>query len=279
MIIPTYNRRELLSRTLSQLCLQSTPKDQFEVIVVDDGSSDGTEDEVIAFRDQLQIRYFWQADEGFRAAAARNVGIRHARGGIAVFLDSGVFPHSHCIESHIAAHEVSQRRKAFIGYVYGFDSKDGVCGEVVRELEATEIDLYIERSRPARERQDSREMFYRYCHDDIPTIGSPWGLFWTCNVSARVTDLRAVGMFDEIFCSWGVEDIELGYRLHQCGVQIELCRAAEAVHFPHAVEARKRLSAMNNYRYFAQKHGLSISEVLMKDLFTAARMMDQTIIA
>jgi glycosyltransferase involved in cell wall biosynthesis len=266
VIIPTYNRRALLARTLTQLSLQTTPKDQFEVIVVDDGSSDGTEDEVLLFKDRLDIRYFWQPDEGFRAAAARNVGLNHARGSIAIFIDSGVLPHSNCVMAHLQAHQADEVRKAVIGYVFCFDDENHDSGEIIEELNTSEIDVYIKNVRGLRTREDAREPIYRRCRDDIASVASPWGLFWTCNISVQIDDAQGVGLFDEHFRTWGAEDLEFGYRLHQAGVRIELCRQAEAVHFPHPFQAApKRAGALANYRYFAKKHNLTIAKALMRD--------------
>ena len=57
VIIPTYNRRDLLRETLNSLVQQTYPKNCFEVIVVDDGSTDGTE-EIAAETFPFPLRYF-----------------------------------------------------------------------------------------------------------------------------------------------------------------------------------------------------------------------------
>ena len=81
VIIPTYNRRDLLQRSLDSVLAQ-TYRD-FEVVIVDDGSTDGTR---AAIEGSPQVRYFFQDNAG--PARARNVGIRQARGDIIAFLDS-----------------------------------------------------------------------------------------------------------------------------------------------------------------------------------------------
>lgn len=86
IVIPAYNRaRALREKSLPSVFLQ-TDKD-FEVIVIDDGSSDNTKNTVSNFEAQLNnIRYFRQEKAG--VSAARNNGVNEARGEIIVFLDS-----------------------------------------------------------------------------------------------------------------------------------------------------------------------------------------------
>jgi cellulose synthase/poly-beta-1,6-N-acetylglucosamine synthase-like glycosyltransferase len=92
VIIPTYNRTELLRRTLDALTEQSISRDEFEVIVSDDGSTDNTSAVVQSFADRLDVRYCHQQDRGYRVAEARNAGARLASAPILVFLDSGQAP-------------------------------------------------------------------------------------------------------------------------------------------------------------------------------------------
>ncbi len=82
-IVPTYNRRHYVVDALESIRAQTHPVD--EIIVVDDGSTDGTA-ELLAGRYGGTIRYIRQANAG--AAAARNRGLREARGDLIVFLDS-----------------------------------------------------------------------------------------------------------------------------------------------------------------------------------------------
>jgi glycosyltransferase involved in cell wall biosynthesis len=81
-VIPTYNRAHLVHRALESALAQCTALD--EVIVVDDGSSDGTEQALAPYRDR--IRYLRTENRG--AGAARNRGIREATRDLVAFLDS-----------------------------------------------------------------------------------------------------------------------------------------------------------------------------------------------
>ena len=83
VIIPVYNRTELLKRAVGSVLRQDFA--DFEVLVVDDGSADDIRSIVAGFAD-VRIRYFRQANRG--ASAARNAGIEQARGEYVAFLDS-----------------------------------------------------------------------------------------------------------------------------------------------------------------------------------------------
>ncbi len=82
VIIPTYQRRELVRRAVDSVLAQSYR--DFELIVIDDGSTDGTKEALAPLTGRL--RYRWQPNRG--AAAARNAGLELVRGSIVAFLDS-----------------------------------------------------------------------------------------------------------------------------------------------------------------------------------------------
>lgn len=83
VVIPTYNRADKVQKAVKGVFAQTLPP--FEIIVVDDGSSDGTEQSLrVAFPDR--IRYYFQPNQG--VSVARNRGIEEARGEWIAFLDS-----------------------------------------------------------------------------------------------------------------------------------------------------------------------------------------------
>jgi len=93
VVVPTYNRSMYIRETLDSV-LHQTFSD-FEVIVVDDGSTDGTEEVLRLYMDR--IRYIRQENRG--AAAARNMGVRNARGALIAFMDSDDLSMTHHLES------------------------------------------------------------------------------------------------------------------------------------------------------------------------------------
>jgi glycosyltransferase involved in cell wall biosynthesis len=101
VVIPTYNRKESLRETLRSLAQQTWPADRFEVIVVDDGSTDGTE-EIVEDAFPLTLRYFRQSNQG--SAAARNTGAEQATGNVLIFLDDDMLVEPEYVAGLIEEH-------------------------------------------------------------------------------------------------------------------------------------------------------------------------------
>ncbi len=84
IIIPTYNRSILLRETLNSVLNQTYQN--FEILIIDDGSTDNTEEMIKSFHEK-RIKYIFQAHTGL-PASGRNVGLRHVKGEYIAFLDS-----------------------------------------------------------------------------------------------------------------------------------------------------------------------------------------------
>ncbi|HEX4727624.1 MAG TPA: glycosyltransferase family 2 protein, partial [Jatrophihabitans sp.] len=183
VVIPTYNRVELLRRTLDSLVTQRLPSSEFEVLVIDDGSSDSTALLVDNYRDRLAVRYFFQPDEGWQLARARNVGITHAAAPVCVFLDSGVVAHTGCLQAHLASHSGDNAPVAISGYVFGFTVDNADSDRLAQALDYDDPDASIEMMQRTGRWTDAREQFYVQHHDDLSPLPAPWVTFWTCNAS------------------------------------------------------------------------------------------------
>jgi glycosyltransferase involved in cell wall biosynthesis len=107
VIIPTYNRKASLRETLSCLAQQTYPSDRFEVIVIDDGSTDGTK-EIEGETFPFTLRYFWQTNQG--DADARNVGAQQSGADILLFLDDDVLVDANYLTSLVCEHEMHENR-------------------------------------------------------------------------------------------------------------------------------------------------------------------------
>lgn len=100
VIIPTYNRRNTLEKTIDSLIPLSYPKEKYEIIVVDDGSTDGTYEYLKEKQKKNpNLRVFRQGHKG--CAAARNLGIKNAKGEIIFFTDDDCLVEKDWINEHL----------------------------------------------------------------------------------------------------------------------------------------------------------------------------------
>lgn len=258
IIIPTYNRRKYLEYSLNSLVSQDLPHSNFEVIIVDDGSIDDTFQTVKTFENKINIKFAYQPDKGFRAASARNLGIRIADGKICMFIDSGIIVKSDCLRQHLKAHQKQDGEVAVIGYIYGYSAESEADFGV--PIDPNNADFSIANlaapDAPIAKVCDMRENIYQKYHDRIENTLVPWSLFWAGHISVSKKSLFEVGLFDENYDgNWGTEDNDLGYRLHQAGKKFLLCRDAVVLHLPHKVDVASRLKqSVENCRYFSQKY-------------------------
>lgn len=263
VIIPTYNRSSSLRMTLRSLTGQKLVRDRFEVIVVDDGSSDDTADVVKQFSPLLNLHYTFQRDEGYRLAKARNKGISLASGEICIFLDSGNIVSEDFVEAHVAAHS-SGIHEAVIGYIYGYNHTGKYADKVLDLFDENDISGSFERISAHQELADVREEFYTLCFDDIDRFGMAWALFWGGNISLSSRFVRQIGGYDEWYQSWGNEDIDLGLASKLAGAHFTLARRASAIEFPHPKELNSRMKSwVTNMDYLNKKFCLPETERLL----------------
>jgi glycosyltransferase involved in cell wall biosynthesis len=254
VIIPTYNRSQLLASTLNSLVQQSLDKSAFEVVVIDDGSSDDTFQMVKTYEGVINFKYVYQIDKGYRPGSARNLGISVAEGTICVLIDSGIIIKSDCLQQHLDAHQAREKEVAVVGYVYGYSAESD---EHFRTpIDHNDADSSIEKLVAKGEIWDMREDIYRKYKDQIQDLNVPWTLFWSSHLSIRKKSLFEVGLFDEHYDgNWGTEDNDIGYRLHQAGKEIVLCRNAAALHLPHEMDMNTRVqNGYENCKYFHSKY-------------------------
>src|SRR5512135_207487 len=115
VIICTYNRSGFLKLVLDSLTRQTVSKNDYEIIIVDDGSSDDTREIVQNFKPLLPLRYFYQRNAGL--AAAKNHGIFASGGQIVLFLDDDDVAMPTLLEEHIRTHrKYSEQHMAVLHY-------------------------------------------------------------------------------------------------------------------------------------------------------------------
>ncbi len=125
IIIPTYNRKEGLQACLEPLLKQDYPQGLFEIIVIDDGSNDGTKEIVgeIA-KNHPNMRYFYQCNKG--PAASRNFGVRVSTGEIVGFIDDDCVVFTDWVRLMVESHRKNPQASAVGGLTFTPSKKTAV---------------------------------------------------------------------------------------------------------------------------------------------------------
>jgi GT2 family glycosyltransferase len=205
VVIPTHNRLDRLKRVLAELERQTYALDDFEVIVVSDGSSDGTNEYLATAHTRLRFRYATQPNQG--VAAARNQGLKQAAGDLILFIDDDVFPAPQLIAEHVRIHAEQPDDVVVLGPMLTPD--EIMMAPWVRWEQAMLTKQY--QAMLAGKYQPSARQFY------------------TGNTSLARAQLVAAGGFDESFRR--AEDVELAYRLAQRGLQFVFNPNAIGYHY------------------------------------------------
>lgn len=234
VIIPTYNRCAILVKTLSSIESQTFPKDEFEVIVVDDGSVDSTKAVVEEFfwKGSIDIKYFFQEHIGH--GRAKNFGIEKARGEILLFCGDDTIFDKNLLERHDEAYQRHKGEKfALLGMVIWDES-----------IKVNDFMRYITLS----------GSYFDFGNiKDFKDAG--WQHFYTSNISIPkilVGDLR----FDERFV-FGFEDTDFGLMAAKKGVKVFFDPEALVYHshFHEPDNFYKRMFLVGNaFALFTQKY-------------------------
>jgi hypothetical protein len=122
-------------------------------------------------------------------------------------------------------------RRAVLGYCYGYDGLREKK-RVPDSFGTVSLSEVVRRNADDPLFQDVRHSEFARVGFDLMKFAVPWIYFTTMNCSMRAADFWAVGGFDEMFKSWGMEDTELGYRLCRDGVALTLSLDAWTIELP-----------------------------------------------
>lgn len=216
VIVPTYNRKGLLRECLASLLAQTYAEDCYEIIIVDDGSTDGTEDLVdcMAHGSSPELRYFRQSNRG--PAAARNLGMKNARGEIIAFTDDDCIASATWLQNGI-------RR-------FGAGQIAAVQGQT---LPTERVRLQI---LPPR---------FSYT---LQVTDESW-TYPTCNMFYRKQAILDVGGFNERYRKAGPEDTDLAWRIREKGMKIVFSSDPLVYHAVHYDTLTDRVRSMKRYQF------------------------------
>lgn len=204
VVVPTYNRRPRLESVLTALARQDLDGHAMEVVVVSDGSTDGTDDYLRSDDVPLEITVVAQPNQG--VARARNAGVEAASGELVVFIDDDVVPEPECVRVHADSHARAADPTVVIGPLL--------------TPETARLKPWV--------KWEQRMLYKQYDAMDAGHYAPTARQFYTGNASLPRELMVRSGGFDEEFRR--AEDVELAYRLADMGVTFVFEPAARAFH-------------------------------------------------
>jgi peptidoglycan/xylan/chitin deacetylase (PgdA/CDA1 family) len=254
VVVPVRDRPAMLREVVRRWTAQSYPEDRFEVIVVDDGSVVPLDAEALvedpALRARVRVIRASEPDRPFRAGQARNAGVLGLPSSAGATGASGAghgarFPIVQLADSDVAvdadflwAVDWVHRRNpdcVLLGALSGYNLHE--LGRIHRLSEVASVeDLRAVPQIPDRQREPA----VRAVMDNADWLEEPWRLFYTGNVSFPRALFERVGGFEDAFQGWGLEDLDLGLRMHRAGATFVYSRFAVGLHLEDEDEPRPR---------------------------------------
>ena len=245
VIIPTYNRSEVLGLTLEALAAQEFPagpwisRIRWEVVVIDDGSTDSTRQlvETAASSYPVPLKYLFQQNR--KQGAARNLGVSQACGDYLLFLEDDIVPGPLFVSEHRKSHAAGDPLLAAIGYTG-----------------------WLEHFRPTPFLQYIGEQGWQFGVSLIEDPDDlPFNFFYTSNLSVPRDLFLRSGGFDESFQEYGWEDMELALRLQEKGMRL-VCNARAVAYHHHRINLasfarRQRQVGRTAWTFYAKHPGMA----------------------
>lgn len=132
VVVTTYNRRDSLTRCLASLAAQTFPPGDYEIVVVDDGCTDGTPDLLRSFTAPCAFLWISQPNQG--QPAAQNAGVAAARGDIVIFMDDDCICDPGLVAAHHEAQSQSTHRVAIGAVLLHPESPPGTLRDNMKKL-------------------------------------------------------------------------------------------------------------------------------------------------
>ncbi|MCP1153165.1 glycosyltransferase [Peribacillus frigoritolerans] len=295
IIIPSYNAKERLYLNLLSLSYQDYPHQDFEVIVIDNGSTDDTIDMLSKFEAKFPLITL-RVDQNRGIAYGRNLGILKANGDILIFHDSDMIASKDYVRKHIEAHQ--EKNKVVCGlcwlriYSFYYENFKSFHQQLFKRLNnpytgVQQVNDIVYQLISEKQIKDGSFMNYSFEFDNVilfsylkQTLQTykenltgyhfPWRYFLTNNASVERKRVLEIGLFDEKNANWGFEDFDLGYRLYKSGSEFSVRHDIISAHQEHERNyTTKEIKASTDY-WFEKYNEIDYIDMLLSLLFDIA---------
>ncbi len=261
IVIPAYQSRNMLKNTLAAIDRQiGINEDEYEVIIVDDGSNDGTKEFVKEVSRKYQIKYIYlERNADSCRSRARNFGWKCAEGEKIVFIDADIL--------------VKDDYLAELDRCFSMKEDLLVIGtrimipEEVAESSVKDGSVFddFKFSLEHKERMEFRHDIFNELSYNSSRMDYPFLYSLSCNLTLPRKWIESIGGFDEDLKKWGIEDIEMVYRACKKGIKIVINSKLEVFHQFHGitgnfVDADKVEGVHENTGLFLRKHRRAFNE-------------------
>ncbi|MFC1770794.1 glycosyltransferase [Candidatus Margulisiibacteriota bacterium] len=229
VILGSFNQKEVLVKVIDSFANQTMPADEYELVVVDSSSSDGSDKLLASFKPSCHFQY--QVCENKGKTAARNKAIELAKSDIILITDADMIADKNLVKTHYLAHKNADKPTCFEGLTYNLTKLEW-------PTDRNNLSPYIKRN-------------YRL----NAKLG--WWYFLTGNISLPKKVFFDANGFSEEFTGYGWEDLELGYRLSQNKTPLRYLKTAVNYHY-HVIteeeEIERNINKGKSAKVFLSKH-------------------------